>query len=446
MEQLPVLEHKNAAELFSELSELEPKLVEHFVPADGPEQKRGFLAGEIVNPNHSYARLGAVDFSGRLQQIDTVGEQILSDPGLSPKHRPAYEGSITNLQQRTRLMQLAHAYKHTDDPEARANIKESFMDLNTEFYGAPDVTTYRSLLTEKVAKANAKPLVGTAARVRDELQQMTSYTPGAEVPERFKPSDDTIAWMHGVATELYGGMLSHVPEQETFTATELADVFRNVLTSEFAESADGWTVDVEPATSVNVRPLEKRIVIPEDRADMSHDAVRGLVVHELGVHVQRAISGSETDLPVLVKGLSNYQDAEEGLGVVMEQAMRGEFVESGVDHYITAGAVHHDGMDFRKAYELKWRLKVLEKADGDVSDDQIAKAQDAAYKGVMRMLRGTDELPWFKDLSYYNGAVSQWKHLESIKGDDLKFMFMLMGKADAANIEHERILYETKTA
>jgi hypothetical protein len=39
-----------------------------------------------------------------------------------------------------------------------------------------------------------------------------------------------------------------------------------------------------------------------------------------------------------------------------------------------------------------------------------------------------------------------WKHLENINGDDLKFMFILMGKANPANQQHERILLETRTA
>jgi hypothetical protein len=39
-----------------------------------------------------------------------------------------------------------------------------------------------------------------------------------------------------------------------------------------------------------------------------------------------------------------------------------------------------------------------------------------------------------------------WRHLETIRGDDLKFMFVLMGKANPANALHERILLETKEA
>lgn len=59
--------------------------------------------------------------------------------------------------------------------------------------------------------------------------------------------------------------------------------------------------------------------------------------------------------------------------------------------------------------------------------------------------RYTDELPWFKDLAYHNGSNDVWKHLESIRGDYVKFMFVLMGKANPANIDHERLQYESST-
>jgi hypothetical protein len=253
--------------------------------------------------------------------------------------------------------------------------------------------------------------------------------------------------MHTVADTLYAGPLSHVPDQPTFEAAEIADVFRTILSQEFGEAAAGWTVDLQDSLSINVRASEKRIVVPITRNGVKQETLKGLVVHELGVHMLRAIQGEQTNLPMLVSGLAEYYDAEEGLGVVMEQALKGRFTESGVGHYLTAGAAYHDGKDFRQVFEMKWRMALLEKADADtiLSQDDISKAKDTAYKSVMRSMRGTDELPWFKDLAYYNGAVSQWQHLENIRGDDTKFMFMLLGKADPANIQHERIMYETKT-
>jgi hypothetical protein len=276
---------------------------------------------------------------------------------------------------------------------------------------------------------------------------MAGYDESIEKLERFQPSDDTVEWMHEVTQTLYGGMLAHVPDKETFSPADVQAVFKSIIDEEFGEAAADWTVDVEPAKSINVKSTEKRIVIPEDRGELSVQQVRQLVVHEMGVHMLRAVTGSETDLEPLANGLADYYDAEEGLGMVMEQALNGKYKEAGVDHYITAGLAYHDNKDFRDIFEVKWRLSALSalKDGADITDAAIKKAKSTAYGGTMRVMRGTDELPWFKDLSYYNGSVDMWRHLESIKGDDTKFMFVLMGKANPANIAHERILYETAT-
>lgn len=321
------------------------------------------------------------------------------------------------------------------------------MALNIELNGAPDEEIYRSLLNEKMSGIMTKDLSDEAAAIRDTLVDLTGYTPGEPTPERFKPSAETVAWMHDVVESLYGSLLSHVPEQDMFTRDEVADIFRTILSEGFGESAAGWTVVVEKAQSITVQPSEKRIIIPDNKADMKYTAVRKTVVHEIGVHVLRAIQGSDTDLPIAGLGLAGYEDSEEGLGVVMAQALVGEFVERGIGHYITAGAAYIDNKNFRDIFKIQWRLAVLEKVSNDtpLTNKMISDAQDKAYDAVMRIMRGTDELPWFKDLAYYNGATGQWSHLESIRGDDVKFIFVLLGKEDPANIVHERVLYETRT-
>jgi hypothetical protein len=438
---------KSLSKQYAELLEFEPKFITNYVPGNALEQKNAFLAGTIHNPDHVYPKLEAIDFNDRYTVIDLKGQEVLSNPELEQKFQPVYDEFVEGYKNKTRLMELAHIYKHTSDVDEKARVKEEYMALNIELYGAPDETTYKSLIGEKLTQISKKNLTGPALKMREELFSLVDFEPNSEILERFKPSDETVNWAHDVAQTLYGGMLSHVPEQDSFNADEIKSVFEKIIAEEFGESAAEWAVDVEPAKSINVKSTEKRIVIPDDRTDVKYEALRGLVVHEVGVHMLRAVMGGETNLDPLQNGLNEYYDSEEGLGVVMEQALKGKFSESGIDHYITAGLAHFDNKDFRGAYEVKWRLALLGKLNesDEIDDEAITKAQTAAYSGVMRSMRGTDELPWFKDLAYYNGSVDTWRHLESIRGDDLKFTFVLLGKANAANIKHERILYETKT-
>ena len=160
----------------------------------------------------------------------------------------------------------------------------------------------------------------------------------------------------------------------------------------------------------------------------------------------RSINGGETDVRPLKSGLSDYYDTEEGLGVVMEQALSGKFTERGVDHYITAGLAHFDNKDFREAFEIKWRLSLLSSVDDDggVSGEQIAKAKKAAFTQTLRSFRGANDLPLFKNLSYYNGSVEVWKYLESIKGDDLLLSLLLAGKVNTS-ADHRRVILESRS-
>jgi hypothetical protein len=440
--------NESITDLYAQLTDNEPKPISEYVPANAKEQQEAFMKGEIRNPDHEYARLNAIDFASRYAAIDTIGNQIINSPDLDTKYVPVYDEFIKGYAKKTRLMELAHDYKHTDNPEERAIIKGEYMQLNIELYGEPDETTYRSLLHEKLTKIAKKDLHGSAVKLRDELFAMVNFDEGAEYPARFRPSPDTVTWMKDVAETLYENMLAHIPDQEKFNPTEVKAVFDAILQQEFDGAADEWSVDIEAAESINVKSAEKRVVIPVDKGEISYKEMREKVVHEIGVHAFRAITGAQSDLDPLKNGLNDYYDSEEGLGKVREHAINGKFGEAGIEPYITAGAAYFDGMDFRDVVEMKWRLSVLASAGADVEipADKIESAKKVAYKSAMRSMRGTDELPWFKDLAYYNGSADMWRHLETIRGDDLKFMFVLMGKANPANALHERILLETKEA
>ena len=126
--------------------------------------------------------------------------------------------------------------------------------------------------------------------------------------------------------------------------------------------------------------------------------------------------------------------------------MNGEFAERGVDHYITAGLAYFDNQDFREAFEAKWRLSLLSSiAAGDQVDDvKITRAKKVAFTQTLRSFRGTNDLPLFKDLSYYNGSTEVWKYLESIRGDDLQLGLLLAGKVNTSK-EHQRAVLESRS-
>lgn len=432
---------------FDALLALDPLLIKQFVSADAAEQKDLFLSGQIQNPTHSYDRIEAVDFESEFLKIDSISQEIEASEQLPAKYTEAYTSYAYRYKKSLRLEELTKAIRLGDEQE-KAEATAEFMSINVELYGEPDEKVYREIVAERVAVLKQRDLTESGSELRNELLQLIGEV---EEPagEKFVPSDETVQWMKGVAESLYGGLLAYVPERkpgEKVTAVELAEIFDTIMRSEFESSADGWKASVEAATSVNVKANIKEIIIPEGK-EYTISQVRGLIVHELGVHLLRSVTGESTDLSPLKTGLSGYYDSEEGLGSVMEQAIKGEYKESGIGHYMTIGGAYFDGRDFRESFEIKWRLGVLDKlkSDEEVTAEKIEKERKVQYTNTLRTFRGTDELPWFKDLAYYNGVNSMWKHLEQIRGDDLQLSFVLMGKADPTNSSHKKLLYETSS-
>lgn len=442
-------------DLYGQLMDLSPKIVTMFTPSNRGEEEERFLSGEIRNPQFYYEKLNSADFDEALEKIRELGDKILNHPDLTSVGKKVYEGFIKKYYEQIELLRCAQDYHGASLEEDKQKIAESYKGLNIETYGEPDEGTYRSLLSEKLNCVCNKNLTGKADDLRKELFGMVDFDPDVDIPERFRPSDETVEWMHSVAESLYGGMISHIPnEQEEFDPYELQKIFTDIIEEEFnndskgyAGAAEGWTVSVEKATSVNVKSSEKRIVIPDNGMMRSRKKVENLVVHEIGVHMLRSITGGETDMLPLRSGLSDYYDTEEGLGVVMEQALSGKFAERGVDHYITAGLAHFDNKDFHEAFEIKWRLSLLGSVDdgSEVSDGQIVKVKKTAFTQTLRSFRGTNDMPLFKDLSYYNGSVEVWRYLESVKGDDFLLSLLLAGKLNTS-ADHRRVILESKSA
>lgn len=447
------MEHENKqvpiTEQFTALLELEPKPVAMSVPDDVAAQREAFLSGEVTEPHHTYSKLDAIDFDQRKAEIARQGADLLNNPAMNPKFRAGYEEFVQTYLDKTVFMEKAHAYNHATDPDEKEAAAREFMQKNIEIYGAPDQQIYKSLLSEKLAKIRAMELTGRAKEIADELFSMVDIDE-TEYPKRFQPNQETIEWVRTVADALYANMLKHIPQQEEFSNTELRDLSETIIQNEFGDAASDWKVILDKDTkTVMVKATEKLVVVPDNDRDKGYgyELVRGLVKHELGFHMMRAIMGGETDLDPLSTGLSNYYDAEEGLAMCFEQAEKGEYKEAGVGHYITAGLAYFDQKSFREIHDVKWRLSILEDMtdESDITDKQIYAHRKSAYNETYRIMRGTDDLPWFKDLAYYNGAKEMWQHLETICGDDLKLMFLFLGKANPADGVHERLMYETAT-
>lgn len=437
---------------YSRLTKITPGIIKYTVPDKESKERavNALFRGKADSFHQEYPMIEALSREGE-QECYALASSLLESTRLMPGiEGPVYKGAIETKILSMELVSAMRDYNEAKDGSAeKEDATKRFMAANIKLYGEPDRGTYQSLLSEKIAKISQKNRSFEAEEIFSELKDiLPAEAFDASLAEsRFRPSDETVQWMNRVVHSLCDDMLRHVPKTDGLIGhKQLRDIFQAIVDEEFED--EEWTVELGKATAIKVAPASKRIVIPFDRQPVTAAEARRLVVHELGIHVLTAMTGSSTTLKPLGRGLAGYADTQEGLGKVAEQALEGEFKEAGVDHYITAGLAYFDGRGFVDAYEAKWRMKLLEElADGEVpTSEQVEKCKRQAIDGpgiaTIRIFRGTDELPLFKDLSYYNGSVEVWKYLESICDDDLQLNLLLAGKISTSK-EHQRIILES---
>ncbi len=446
------IDQENFNTEFDKLSDLTPGIVTITVPEKTSKQQAidGLMAGktEFHQEYPEIANLSDDDYD----IFQSSAEDLLHTAEDMPEpESTVYRGAIETKINQFNLAMAMRDYKAAQDPEAKADATRRFMEANINLYGEPESKTYQSLLSEKFAKISNKQRSPKAEEIFTELKEILPEEAFDQslAESRFRPSEETIQWMNDIVHELFDGMLKHVPKtDDLISPSELRDIFQAIIDKEFED--DQWEAELKEAKAINVDSDTKRVTVPVDRQPAAVDEVRRLVVHELGTHVLTAITGESTTLKLLGHGLAGYADTQEGLAKVVEQALEGEFKEAGIDHYITAGLAYFDHKSFAEAYNIKWRMKLLEDlADGEnPTEDQIQNAKRLAIDGpriaTSRIFRGTDELPLFKDLSYYNGSAKVWEYLESIRGDDFQLALLFAGKVSTSK-EHQRVILESIT-
>lgn len=432
-------------ELLVSLESFTPRVVKPFTPSRGKELQQQYISGE-EEVTYQYPVLEDYDFETARRGLKKIATEINGHTESNPKYETVYQDAIKESLSKLRMLEIAHLLHSDISHEERDELSKEFMEHNIDVYGEPERNIYDSLLDD-----TANLLKSDDEATSSIVSELKSLLPSTEsTSERFKPSDETQTWVKRAAETLYAGMLKHVDmEKEAYSASELRDLFETVLRNEFGEVADDWGVELsDDATGIEVQRIDKKIIIPAAKKPISPKAAKGLIAHEQGVHFLKALSGSQTDLKLMQFGLKGYYDVEEGLGIVMQQAVTDGFKPgAGENMYLAASLAYFENMSSNEVYEIMWRKSLLEKhtPGNEVSNEDIDAAKKTGYAQMRRIFRGTDTLPLFKDLSYLTGTESMWKYLETIKGDDFSLTLTLQGKINPLNAVHMRTMLETKS-
>ena len=435
MENLATPETQNATDFektLEEISSTDETVYECLNASNDKEAKQEFLENpDLIHPRNEYGNLNIDEVVHNLDTLRAV-EQDLKQQWLTDKEQRFAEILIDDNWKKNEFLLANYAYNNAENAEDKMAAAREHKRTNEALYGKPIDTTFYALLAEKLAKIHPET-PEEEAKYQDLLEKIGPL-PETKA-ERFKPKPETVERFSEIIQDFYGGFLEHLPEgKETFTSEELAGIINEVLEEEVGDTTYRAIVD-EKAANASANHDDRVIKFPVGK-EYSRERAAALLVHELGTHTMRAIPYLEQGAPeVFSKGLPGNETFDEGVAKCVEQAIKGRYEDSGVDHYINIGLATFKGKNFREVYDIEMSLKELSGAK-----------TTTVLNGVQRCFRGTGELPNNKDLAYYNGANQVWQYIESHLDDpELMDNLFLSGKANINDPGQAQAVYEMKT-
>lgn len=428
--------------------ESEPKVISTFTPENANEAKSEFLENDnLSRPNNKYEKLNSGEIENLYQNISNAILAVENDNSFGEIEREMYNTQLETRIKTVKMLEAAYDFRKAESLTDKQKAQEEFMKNNIEVYGEPDFETFHSLLSDKITKIESLELDEKGEKIRSEFYELIKKDENLNQDlKRFKPSDEVFHNFGEIIKDLYSKQLELIPEKDDdrYSAEEIFDVFENILKDFENDGFSEFNVEWKDSGAIAVSAKEKKIFIPKNRKPVSKKELEGLVVHEIGTHYMRAQMGELYNNQALRTGLDGYMNTEEGIARAMEMAVKGDYQEAGVQHYLTAGFAYFNNMSFREAFETNWRMGILD-GKNNFSEENIDKKRLIAYRNTQRIFRGTDELPWFKDLSYFNGGQEIWKYIEeNIDSPTLIDDFLLGGKNDLLDSDQQRQIYELK--
>ena len=429
--------------------ESEPKIISTFTPENANEAKSEFLENDnLSQPNNKYKKLNSNEIKNLYQNISNAILVVENDNSLGKIEREMYNTQLETRIKTVKMLEAAYDFRKAESLTDKQKAQEEFMKNNIEVYGEPDFEIFHSLLSDKITKIDTLKFDDKGEKIRLEFYELIKKDEILNQNiERFKPSDEVFHNFGEIIKDLYSKQLELIPKKdsnEKYSANEIFEAFENILKDFEKDGFSKFDIKWKDSGAIAVSAKDKKIFIPKNRKSVSKKELEGLVVHEIGTHYMRAQMGEAYDNQALRTGLDGYMNTEEGIARAMEMAVKGDYQEAGVQHYLTAGFAYFNNMSFRKTFEVNWRMGILD-GKNNFSEENIDKKRQIAYRNTQRIFRGTDELPWFKDLSYFNGGQEIWKYIEeNINSPTLIDDFLLGGKNNLHNLDQQRQIYELK--
>jgi len=349
---------------------------------------------------------------------------------------------------------------------------ERFTQATTELYGEPDKAEARKLLAidykellsmvgnGSFSQAHVNFLLTTFRPIIGETYDDISF-----VETGLQQEKEAIRKYGKAITDVYKPIFAFVAEsgKSKFNPTDLHELFDEGLgwLREYDDPAWGdWEVVDVDGTSVSVSAVDRKIKIPSRREDATAQDARALIAHELLVHALRAKNGYKTGDVKLATGLPGYLEAEEGLGVLAEEAVNGVLADKLYDGYLdialALGTIDGVQRSRQEIFQISFAEQLLlEQKNGTYDETGLPSIELNVWGRVDRIFRGsrgdslgTRQAVFTKDIAYYVGYKQMAAYISKQLSSGLPaaeiFHYLSQAKIDPNNHLHAKRLKNPK--
>lgn len=394
-----------------------------------PDAKEEFINDDsLIKPSNVYDDLDICLVEKNIKKIVKAVNEV---------DIKTFEGSLLskllfNNLHKNDLVRMCYEYNHGKKDE---DIRHRMIMQNKIIYGELDRDEFRKILSETYNKIDVKSLNAEEQKEFERLNELLPYIPKCK--ERpYKPSQRVLDRFSQMCEIFLGDILRHVPKKDKYTVNDVCDIINEIFDEEL--NGYGWCVKIrEHAGYASVSQEDKIFYVPGKRSkgDYDYKSIRALIAHEIGVHVLRSIPYQKCKIKDMSLGMPDYLSFEEGLARAVEQAILKEYNPAGYVHYISLGLGLFYCYDFRKVYEIQWRLQGL---SGNGNKQQC-------FDSVQRAFRGTGEVVQLKDVAYFNGSSRAYKYItKNLNSDTLFDDLFLSGKINTFSKIWRDTAYEIK--
>ncbi|MFV0484647.1 MAG: tyrosine/phenylalanine carboxypeptidase domain-containing protein [Candidatus Saccharimonadales bacterium] len=374
------------------------------------EQKNAFMKDEAYLPKYDYPRL------------DGLYDDFMSGRMTPMGHEKKYDSLLDMKSGIYKVTQELHiAAEKGDENSARYAM---YADFHEHKLNSILMLEDAQRLREDNNDVNRRAFTEANERLYGEYRQdLFEGIVDGSYEQIF--DKETVSELGNIAREYFAAELSVVPDTDDtvyYGADEVSRIMNEALRANgLAET--GWEAEVNPNKSgVSVNGTQRKLFLPTNTSRNAAE-IKRLMVHEIGVHARRYENGMETGEFLLTNGTGDYLPAEEGLGVILECAIAGNFenasFDRAVERYLVAGyALGADGRgakDARQTFEASWP-KIAERLAGEGGnvDDEKGEARKRAFNHTENAFRGTDfymqGMIYSKLKVYYEGLVDNMRY------------------------------------